>query len=90
MSLVECPSCGKDISPNATSCPGCGEPLIEDHETPHRVEVVTQKELETERSFNAWAYLIFWGVLFYITFNLYVPLYEMIFGKPENMPEYAK
>jgi len=27
MSLMTCPSCGKQISPNAAACPGCGEPV---------------------------------------------------------------
>lgn len=26
MALVECPACSKMISPNAASCPNCGEP----------------------------------------------------------------
>jgi predicted amidophosphoribosyltransferase len=25
--LIQCRACGKPISPNATSCPNCGEPL---------------------------------------------------------------
>ena len=24
--LIKCPACQRDISPNATSCPHCGEP----------------------------------------------------------------
>lgn len=27
MDLIECPTCKKSVSPNATSCPGCGEPI---------------------------------------------------------------
>ena len=27
MPLIKCPMCGKDISPNAVSCPNCGEPM---------------------------------------------------------------
>lgn len=27
MALITCPSCGKQISPNASTCPGCGEPV---------------------------------------------------------------
>lgn len=27
MALIKCPMCGKNISPNAESCPGCGEPV---------------------------------------------------------------
>jgi predicted nucleic acid-binding Zn ribbon protein len=27
MSLMTCPSCGKQISPNAAACPECGEPV---------------------------------------------------------------
>lgn len=26
ISLIECRACGKQISPNAESCPNCGEP----------------------------------------------------------------
>lgn len=29
MNLVECNACKQEISPNATSCPHCGEPRIE-------------------------------------------------------------
>lgn len=27
MPLIKCPMCGKEISPNAVSCPNCGEPM---------------------------------------------------------------
>lgn len=27
MHLIKCPMCGKEISPNAESCPNCGEPM---------------------------------------------------------------
>ena len=27
MALIKCPSCGRDVSSNATSCPNCGEPI---------------------------------------------------------------
>jgi len=27
MPLMECPTCGRQVSTNAASCPGCGEPL---------------------------------------------------------------
>lgn len=27
MSLIKCPACEKDLSPNAASCPHCGEPM---------------------------------------------------------------
>ena len=27
MSLIDCPDCGKQISSNAPSCPGCGAPI---------------------------------------------------------------
>ena len=27
MPLIKCPMCDKDISPNAVSCPNCGEPM---------------------------------------------------------------
>jgi predicted nucleic acid-binding Zn ribbon protein len=27
MSLIKCPACEKEISPNAPTCPHCGEPL---------------------------------------------------------------
>lgn len=27
MSLIQCPMCGKMISPNAEACPNCGEPM---------------------------------------------------------------
>lgn len=27
MALIKCPMCQKDISPNATACPHCGEPM---------------------------------------------------------------
>lgn len=32
--LIDCPACGKQVSPNASSCPGCGEPLRERDERP--------------------------------------------------------
>jgi ribosomal protein L7/L12 len=28
MPLIKCPMCDKDISPNAISCPHCGEPMV--------------------------------------------------------------
>lgn len=27
MSLIDCPDCGKQVSSNAPSCPGCGAPI---------------------------------------------------------------
>lgn len=27
MALIKCPECGKEISPNATACPNCGQPI---------------------------------------------------------------
>ena len=27
MSLIECPGCSKDVSSEATACPGCGQPI---------------------------------------------------------------
>ena len=27
MALIKCPECGHDVSPNAVSCPFCGEPI---------------------------------------------------------------
>lgn len=27
MSLIECPTCKKEVSANAASCPGCGHPI---------------------------------------------------------------
>lgn len=27
MSLMKCPTCGKDVSSNAPVCPNCGEPI---------------------------------------------------------------
>ena len=27
MALITCSACGKQISPNASACPGCGEPV---------------------------------------------------------------
>ena len=27
MALIACKACGKQISPNAAACPGCGEPI---------------------------------------------------------------
>lgn len=31
--LVSCPACGKDVSPRAPACPGCGEPMASSVET---------------------------------------------------------
>lgn len=30
MALIKCPECGKEVSDNAVSCPGCGFPLKKD------------------------------------------------------------
>ena len=38
--LIECKTCGKEISKNATSCPNCGEPLEKKNET--KVEEVDE------------------------------------------------
>ena len=27
MALIDCPCCGNEVSPNASSCPDCGEPI---------------------------------------------------------------
>ena len=27
MALINCPACEKEVSPNAVTCPNCGEPL---------------------------------------------------------------
>lgn len=27
MALIKCPECGREVSDQATSCPGCGHPL---------------------------------------------------------------
>jgi DNA-directed RNA polymerase subunit RPC12/RpoP len=27
MALIKCSECGKEVSPKATSCPGCGNPI---------------------------------------------------------------
>ncbi|MDO8530932.1 MAG: TM2 domain-containing protein [Dehalococcoidia bacterium] len=27
MALIDCPDCGKQVSPEAVSCPGCGRPV---------------------------------------------------------------
>lgn len=27
MALITCPACGREVSPRATACPGCGDPL---------------------------------------------------------------
>lgn len=33
MEMIKCPICNKDISPNAVSCPNCGEPIKLNTET---------------------------------------------------------
>lgn len=30
MELIECPSCGKQISDKAIVCPNCGHPIVHD------------------------------------------------------------
>lgn len=31
MALIHCPECGREVSDQATSCPGCGYPLLGGH-----------------------------------------------------------
>lgn len=31
MALINCPECNREVSDSATSCPGCGHPLIATH-----------------------------------------------------------
>lgn len=42
--LIECPMCEKMISPNASSCPNCGEPM----EILKEIEVDDGKEYKYE------------------------------------------
>jgi len=42
---------------------------------------------DIKNPFNALGYLITWCVLFYLTYEAYVPLIEMIFGKDVHVSE---
>lgn len=90
MALVQCPACEKDISPNAMTCPGCGEPMREQPQTPERVEVITRKELENERSFNAWAYMITWFLLVVMFYKLDLAIFAYFLGEGAEIPEVLK
>ncbi|PZR73543.1 MAG: hypothetical protein DLM73_10460 [Chthoniobacterales bacterium] len=63
--LIECSACGKDISPNAASCPNCGEPNREAAPAPPR-----QKETTTGFLAALLIGLIIGGVIYWIVTSL--------------------
>ena len=71
---------GKSVCP---SCNGSGKSSAAE---PYSEEPVSGGNT----SFNAWAYLITWCILFYLTYEIYVPFMEMIFGKNLHVSELVK
>lgn len=47
MPLVKCPMCEKDISPNAVSCPNCGEPMKNEKQEIDSYKIILTKNGKT-------------------------------------------
>lgn len=68
-SMIECRACGKPISPNAASCPNCGEPNgIAQKET--KVTKVEEKQTATGCLAALLIGLIIGGILYWIIAGL--------------------
>jgi ribosomal protein L7/L12/DNA-directed RNA polymerase subunit RPC12/RpoP len=51
MPFIKCPMCDKDISPNAVSCPNCGEPMKEKKEIYDICNVVLVEVLNKNKNY---------------------------------------
>ena len=85
--LNHTPVSGQQPTGNGTvSCPRCNG----SGKTNIRKESNGSDVSSSSDGSNAWAFIIAWGVLFYLTYQLTIALAEMIFGKEVNAPEFVK
>lgn len=52
MSLIKCPMCERDISPNALACPYCGEPMRGISDIENKVDEVIEDEVDEEEGYK--------------------------------------
>lgn len=85
-----------NAGPGMVSCPRCyGRGTVQGYvpDNPNTVGTVSNNNASfsnNNTSFNAWAFIIVWLILFYLTYKIYVPLLDMIFGKDIKVSEYIK
>ncbi len=66
MPLINCPDCGKPVSPSARACPSCGYPVAEkvgEQDQPPATQSVPQGQLLAEVRPSWWGY--FWHLFFF-------------------------
>lgn len=44
MALIKCPECGRDVSTEATACPGCGYPMKNNETAPSQAGPIRYEE----------------------------------------------
>lgn len=81
MALIACQQCGKDISQNALSCPGCGEPM--------RIDAIAITGIEPQKMQwpIGWIWVILAGIVFlpvgliFLAVNLFKGQQPVIVGE---------
>ena len=66
--MPDCPYCGRNVSPNAASCPKCGEPSPGEY----RVKISSSKEKMRIGEMAGWS--LFGGVALALAITVYIAL----------------